>query len=299
MKTESSWNSSSSANRPDATSKSLETRIFQFTGEVVENRLVSSSTHRIDLSIPHRDSLRVKPGEFFMIRTGPFLDPLLRRPFSVHSMGRLGARVERLSILFRVVGQGTQLMATWRKGQPVDMVGPLGRGYRIPEDLGTVAMVAGGLGIASLFGLAQSILQRKKGADVRICIGGNSKTDILMKPELESMGAKVNVTTEDGSIGMRGVATDWLEAESLQLASERDTVVYACGPLGMLAKVNTVTERFSIPCQVSLEARMACGVGSCLGCAVKARDQGYHMVCKDGPVFDADEIDWERTKRLI
>jgi len=190
-------------------------------------------------------------------------------------------------------------MAGWTKGQPVDMIGPLGRGYTIPEEMGTVAIIAGGLGIASLFGLAESILQREKGADVRVYIGGKSKDDILMKPELERMGATIRASTEDGSMGEMGVVTDWLEKEGPHLAKKQETVVYACGPLGMVARVAAITERLSIPCQVSLEARMACGVGSCLGCAVRIRGQGYQMVCKDGPVFDADKIDWEKTKRLV
>jgi len=254
----------------------------------------------MDLALPALDSLRIMPGQFFMMRTSPGFDPLLRRPFSILSVNCPSDEGGRnLSILFRAVGQGTQLMAEWDRGQPVDMVGPLGRGFTIPETLGPVVMVAGGLGIASLFALAESILLRQRRPDLWVYIGGKSKDDILMKRELEGMGARVEVTTEDGSMGKMGVVTHWLNVEASRLTKEKDSLVYACGPLQMVARVAEITQRFSLPCQVSLESRMACGVGSCLGCAVRTRDKGYQMVCKDGPVFEAGKIDWKRPQRLL
>jgi len=266
----------------------------------MENRPVSPSTYRLDLSLPVLESFRFLPGQFFMIRTGSGFDPLLRRPFSTlstdHSRDE-GRR--RLSILFRVVGRGTRLMAGWKQGQPVDIMGPLGSGYTIAKHVRTVVMVAGGIGIASLFGLAQSILLGKNRLDVRIYIGGKSKEDILMKPELEGMGARVEVTTEDGSMGANGVVTHWLEMETPRLAKDGNTAVYACGPFKMLARVASITQRVSLPCQVSLESRMACGVGSCLGCAVSTRRKGYQLVCKEGPVFDVGAIDWDSIERLL
>jgi len=287
-------------NRRDSVHESIDSKIYQFTAWVEENRPVSPLTYRLDLFLPVLDSFRILPGQFLMIRTTPGFDPLLRRPFSIHSMGhRSDEGQRRLSILFRAVGQGTQLMAGWTQGQPVDVIGPLGRGYTTPEQLGTVVMIAGGLGIASLFGLAESILLREKRGDVRVYIGARSKEDVLMKSELEDMGARVEVTTEDGSMGTMGVVTHWLETKGPHLAKKGNTVVYACGPLEMLARVASLTQRVSLPCQVSLETRMACGVGSCLGCVVRTRDKGYQLVCKNGPVFDARQIDWERIGRLL
>lgn len=300
MKTESSWNSSSKVNLPDSTPDSQKGRISQFIAHVAENRPISASTYRLDLALPSLDSLRVYPGEFFMIRISPGLDPLLRRPFSLHSIGSFKSkRQQRLSILFRTVGRGTHLMAAWTRGKPVDMIGPLGRGYTVPEGLRTGIMIAGGLGIASLFALAESIVLKGKATHVRAYLGGKSKPDVLLKKELEDMGATVNVTTEDGSLGTRGLITRLLEREGPQLAKDSETMVYACGPLEMLAKVAAITQELSIPCQVSLEARMACGVGSCLSCVVRTRDEGYQLVCKNGPVFDASRIDWKNTERLL
>jgi dihydroorotate dehydrogenase electron transfer subunit len=190
-------------------------------------------------------------------------------------------------------------MAEWTRGHPVDIIGPLGRGYTLPEGTETVIIVAGGLGIASLFGLVESILQSGQRLEVRVYIGARSEKDILMRPELEGMGALVKVTTEDGSTGRKGMVTHSVESEAPELAERGNTVVYACGPLKMLATIAKTMHRVSLPCQVSLETRMACGMGSCLGCAVRTRDRGYQMVCKEGPVFDAMEIDWERGERLL
>jgi dihydroorotate dehydrogenase electron transfer subunit len=123
--------------------------------------------------------------------------------------------------------------------------------------------------------------------------------DILMTSELEAMGARLKVTTEDGSLGTKGMVTHLLEASGPSLAEQRNILAYACGPPAMLARVACLSEKFSIPCQVSLEARMACGVGSCLGCVVRTKSRGYQRVCKEGPVFGAEEVVWEGIERLL
>jgi dihydroorotate dehydrogenase electron transfer subunit len=155
------------------------------------------------------------------------------------------------------------------------------------------------MGIASLFGLAEWVLREKDAIDIHIGIGAKSKEDILMTQELEAMGARVEVTTEDGSMGTKGLISDWFADQIPLLAGNKNATIYACGPLEMLAKVSAMIQKVSLVCQISLEARMACGVGACLGCAVKTREKGYQLVCKSGPVFDASEIDWERIGWLL
>ena len=234
-----------------------------------------------------------------MIRTSPGFDPFLGRPFSVFRFTPPGDQGEsRLSVLYRAVGRGTELMTTWDKDQPVHMMGPLGQGFTVPERARHVLMMAGGIGIAPLFGLAEWVLRETEGVHVQVCVGGRSREDVLMTRELSALGAQVEVTTEDGSMGMKGRVTDWFSERVSHLAQEENIMVYACGPLGMLAAVNTLTHRAGLPCQVSIEARMACGMGSCLGCAVKTREKGYQLVCTTGPVFDVMDIDWEGMKPL-
>jgi dihydroorotate dehydrogenase electron transfer subunit len=277
------------------------TKARQLTAQVVENETISCQTYRrIVLSVPPGGGFEVLPGQFFMIRTNPGFHPLLRRPFSILSLRHLKKMGQiHMSILFRTVGEGTRLMAEWTYGHSVDMIGPLGRGYSLPKDTETVVIIAGGLGIASLFGLVESIFRRSQRPEVLVYIGAKSAKDILMRAELEDLGAQVEVTTEDGTAGRKGMVTHWVESEVSDFAEKGNTVVYACGPLTMLAAIAKTTHRVSLPCQVSLETRMACGMGSCLGCAVRTRDRGYQMVCKEGPVFDAREIDWEREERLL
>jgi dihydroorotate dehydrogenase electron transfer subunit len=143
------------------------------------------------------------------------------------------------------------------------------------------------------------MVHRENRTDIRVYIGGKTQQDILMKPELESMGARVAVSTEDGSMGVKGLVTEWLDREGADLSKAGCTAMFACGPLDMLARVATLAKELALPCQVSLETRMACGLGACLGCAVRTRHRDYRMVCKQGPTFDASEIDWEATKRLL
>ena len=283
-------------NPTDRNNDSMDSEARQFTAHVLENRPLSPVAYRLDLSLPALKSLGGSPGQFFMVRTTQGFDPLLRRPFSILSVDGVH---RRLSLLFRTVGRGTHLMAQWPPGWPVDMLGPLGRGYTLPHDRQNVIMIAGGIGIASLFGLAEYMMTCGIPSHLRVCIGGKSRDDILLKPDLENMGVQVDVTTEDGSLGTRGVVTDWLEKEGPSLSKKGKPMIYACGPIGMMARVASVAQHLSLPCEVSLESRMACGVGSCLGCAFKGPDQGYRLVCSDGPVLDARKIDWKETGRLL
>ena len=297
---ESSWNWGLTMRRRKRIDRPQEAPIRQLTACVVENRPVSRRVYRLDLAIGVSDPVRIQPGQFFMIQTSPGFDPLLRRPFSVFQFGPVGKNGEsRLSILYQVVGRGTELMTAWNSGEPVPLVGPLGTGFTVPKNVRHVLMLAGGIGIAPLFGLAELILREIEGVDVRICVGGKSTEDVLMTHELRALGADVEVTTEDGSMGMKGLVTDWFEDKASHLAPMGNTIVYACGPQPMLAVVGTLTHRLDLPCQVSIEARMACGVGSCLGCAVRTREKGYQLVCTTGPVFDVMDIDWENTRPLV
>jgi dihydroorotate dehydrogenase electron transfer subunit len=300
MKTGSLWNVSSNVHRKESRNECIDLKANRVIAQVLENRPVSTLAYRLDLSLPVTASGEIAPGQFFMVRTSTGHDPLLRRPFSVFSTNYVdGENRMHLALLYRIAGKGTRLMAEWSAGRLVDMVGPLGRGFRIREDVQTRILVAGGLGIASLFGLAESLLRMGKGSGILFYIGARTREEILMKPELESRGVRVEVTTEDGRMGRGGLVTTCFEADAPRLAGGGNASIDACGPFEMLVRTAKIARRYSLPCQVSLESRMACGLGACLGCPVKTRDRSYSMVCKDGPVFDADEIDWEGTGKLV
>ena len=268
---------------------------------IAANQEVRPSYFKMGLEGP---GLRVgfEPGQFFMVRIGEGPDPLLRLPFSIHWM-----KEGSLEILYRIVGRGTEALASFKPGQEIDLLGPLGKGFLIPFDLGSALLVAGGMGIAPLRGLAGRLYALLEGfgtqahradleAKVTAIIGGKGSGDILCTEELRALGAEVHISTEDGSLGEKGLATDLLGellSES-RASSPLPSILYACGPRPMLAKVARIAHQAKIPCQVSLEEYMACGIGACMGCAVKTKTQAdsYQLVCKDGPVFDAELIQW-------
>jgi dihydroorotate dehydrogenase electron transfer subunit len=263
-----------------------------------------------------------RPGQFVEVRCSNGIEPLLRRPLGVHRITRAG-----IELLYEVIGKGTEMLSRKRPGETLDLIGPLGNGFDItrttndpaplgPSGLGygagerrTTILIAGGIGVAPLVALAQNlaysgqrIAYRKKNR-IHVFIGAKTKERILCENDFKKLGCTTHVSTDNGSKGRKGLVSESL---SDFLNAKRHTLnatVYACGPIGMLKAVAKIAAGYRIPCQVSLEERMACGVGACLGCPVKVlpkvtgyglRVTGYEykMVCKDGPVFDAEEIAW-------
>lgn len=238
---------------------------------------------------------RALPGQFLMLRTAPGTDPLLRRPFSI-------CRVtgDLVGVLYRVCGIGTTLMSAWRPGVTVSVLGPLGRPFEIPRHMQHAVLIGGGVGVAPLLHLCAHVHASLPGCAVTMFVGGRTAADVAWLPELLPAGCTPLCTTEDGSWGVAGMVTDVARRE-LRVASSapgQGRRIYACGPGGMLREVVRLADGADIPCQVSLEAHMACGVGACLGCVVQGRGAGpgspaYRRVCIEGPVFDAHEIEWD------
>ena len=239
-----------------------------------------------------------RPGQFVEVRCAEKTDPLLRRPLGVHRIVKGG-----IELLYEVVGKGTELLSLMKPGWLVDVIGPLGSGFIINGKTerrknARRILVAGGNGVAPLLFLAEELA--KKRGELNVLIGGCSKSHILCEKDFQRTGAKVFVATEDGSKGHKGLVTHLLR-EALLAGSPKETIIYACGPTGMLKAVSSIAGERRVSCQVSLEEKMACGVGVCLGCPVKIKrghgleGTGYEfrMVCKDGPVFNSEEIIWE------
>jgi len=272
-------------------------------GRLLGNSQVAPSYHkmRIRTPIPYGD---IDAGQFLMVRISEEPLPLLRRPFSIHSVRDLrtedGSDIE---ILYRIVGKGTGLMAGWKRGKNIDILGPLGKGFSLPSEVGTQFLVAGGIGVAPLLALSERM--HVHGQRCAVFIGGKTKEHVLCVEEFKRLGADVFVATEDGGMGFRGMITEMLE--SFLHDRPNPSGLFACGPVDMLKVIAQMAESRSIPCQVSLESRMACGLGACLGCVVRTRgksparseeascpesDIPYKRVCKEGPVLDSEEVDW-------
>jgi len=248
----------------------------QFKAEIIGNKKVTKD-HYI-LSFKARGvAKKTKPGQFFNIKITDSCEPFLRRPFGAYKIGK-----DKIEILYKVVGKATTILSRKKTKDVLDIIGPLGNGFT-PKS--KAILVGGGHGVAPLYALA-AVLETKSGLEVYI--GARTAEHVVGALYFRKLGAKVYVATEDGSKGRKGLVTKLLENK---MKNKRDNTIYACGPKPMLKEVARLSRLHKIPCQVSLEGYMACGIGTCLGCAVKTK-KGYKMVCKDGPVFDAKEIIW-------
>jgi dihydroorotate dehydrogenase electron transfer subunit len=219
------------------------------------------------------------PGQFVMVRCGEGPEPLLRRPFSIHGIDDTGG----VALLFETVGQGTAWLAERAPGDAVDLIGPLGNGYRVGPDGREILLVAGGVGIAPLAFLAEEAARMGK----RVSLLQGARTVSLLYPRRRlPPEAAVVEATEDGSRGRRGVVTGLLSEYS-----GRADQVFACGPPAMYRAMADLECLKGKPVQLSLEERMACGLGACYGCTVITRG-GPRQVCRDGPVFEMADILW-------
>jgi len=263
-----------------------------------------------------------RAGEFVMVRPAWVGDPFLPRAFSIYRISTLppasGPPSLIVEILYKVLGKGTQCLARMEPGQEVEILGPLGNFFTVPDDLQQVVLVAGGIGVPPIAALALQLAQiqnpKSKIQNVEVFLGAKTHEDILCVKDFEEAGAGIQITTEDASLGTRGLITDRLRPfllaphahaadgghPALALGPARGRLgtrltIYSCGPPGMLAAVARLAEEFGVPCQVSVEANMACGFGACMGCAIEVTGEAkrYKLVCKDGPVFDTREIVWK------
>lgn len=279
--------------------------------KVIENINISLSYHKLCLDIPSTAKLPL-PGQFYTIRCGETKDPLLRRPFSMHRLINRGEAVH-LEILYRVVGKGTEWLSRCKVGEKINVIGPLGNGFISQEDVADVILVARGIGIAPLYGVAETVLMRNKRTRVFILMGARTKERLFYEKECGKMG-QVSFYTDDGSKGFQGSGPQLLMHLLERNKLPQRFCIYACGPSPMLRDLAHIAEKFDLPGQVALEGHMGCGIGACLSCACPLRanyirrnehweklalhwsedgSQVYSLICKDGPIYDIHEVDWD------
>jgi dihydroorotate dehydrogenase electron transfer subunit len=261
------------------------------TATVRENESVALEVFRLVLEAP-RVAGCLEPGQFVHLLLPGFESRLLRRPFSVFATNRPRGTIE---IIYQVVGEGTRFLEGVEQGCTLDLIGPLGRGWQVPADAQSALLVAGGVGLAPL-----NMLLARLSARARVClVAGAQSAGRLITPSLSlhtlfaataDEGKRLTsiTTTDDGSAGRQGFTTDVMR-ELLQ--EERFDYIATCGPEPMQRIVAELAAASDIACEVSLERRMACGIGACLSCAVQTRT-GTQRACVNGPVFDAREVIW-------
>jgi dihydroorotate dehydrogenase electron transfer subunit len=237
---------------------------------------------------------RARPGQFVDIAVGA-QGSLLRRPFSIARVSKQGAFAGTVEVVFDAHGPGTEWLTTVDAHDLIDVVGPLGTSFPLPQRKVACLLVGGGYGVAPLFFLAEELT--REGLRVDMIVGAASQERILNAIEAKRLTASVTFTTEDGSYGERGRVTDVLEQVA---GSCRSAVVYACGPNPMLRAVSERCQELELPVQVAVEERMACGVGVCFTCVlpVRVKDGRVRMkrTCLEGPVFNGARIAWDQSR---
>lgn len=226
----------------------------------------------------------MEAGQFAELKIDGSSTTFLRRPISLHRVDNVK---DELWLLVAMIGDGTRQLGRLSSGDTINLILPLGHGFSIPQSNGSKCLlVGGGVGVAPLLMLGETLRQQQH--DVTFLLGARSTGDILEKELYESVG-RVFITTEDGTLGERGFVTD----HSL-LQQEKFDIIYSCGPKPMMKSVARYARKTETPCEVSLENMMACGLGACLCCVEKTRE-GNKCVCKEGPVFNINELsnEWE------
>ena len=234
-------------------------------------------------------------------------DPLLRRPIS---LAQISPDEDEITLLYRIQGRGTEILARARCGERLSIMGPLGQGFSIPE-VGELWLVAGGIGIFPLYALAQSALAQ--GLIVRLFWGGENQSFLVSAglKAWQALGLQIHLSTLDGSLGDMGLVTEQLQGRLLQTfgqtklidqtqhLSHNQIMVATCGPKRMMQAVTELCMNFAVPVQVSLEERMGCAVGACLGCVCTLINKEgtliHKKVCQDGPVFRGEEVVWDES----
>ncbi len=222
---------------------------------------------------------KVKPGQFVHIRASEGFEPFFRRPFSVYRS------LKYVEIFYEAVGPGTKLLAKKKKGDVIDVLGPVGTPFTLPsKDIKQVVMIAGGIGVAPFLALTDLLKKRK--LELILLYGGRTKDHVYPMKEFKQNGCKVLVSTDDGSVGVKGRVSQLFSKID---CNPKTTFIYTCGPHAMMNAVQRFARENNLKGEAACEEVMACALGACLGCSIKTTS-GYKTVCYEGPVFDLQEV---------
>ncbi len=261
---------------------------FQENTQILENKNYKGDYYCITFQAPII-SPSVVPGQFVHLQLPTSPNLLLRRPFSIYNVD---TKLGTLSLIYKVIGKGSKALSMLLPGTVVNLLGPLGNGFPTATNKKSVIIVAGGYGCASTYLVAKTAV-----APGCCVLGARTKDDILVENEFKQTGFEVNITTNDGSYGHKGIVTDVLE-QKLNSIQNQPAVVYACGPNAMLEAVGKLAMKHHVNSYLSFDMPMCCGVGACFTCVIKikaANSDGWEYVrtCYTGPVFEANDVYFE------
>lgn len=235
---------------------------------------------------PFPPARHCRPGQFVHLQL-PSSNLYFRRAFSVASVRPDSHEIE---LIFKVFGRGTQKLSGLRRGDTVNLLGPLGKPFELTRKNQTTIMVGGGVGFPPLLYAAEVMIQNGcDPASIEFFYGGQSAADIVERSRLKKLGLRFHPVTDDGSLGIKGLVTEPLESYIVQSRTKR-LRMFACGPEGMLKAVDRLGLKYNVKGQLSLEAPMPCGLGICLGCVVELTNGSHARVCREGPVFNIGEV---------
>ena len=253
--------------------------------ELLKKEMLIEGTYKFSVKAPEIANM-ARAGQFLEIKVSETGEPFLRRPISIYNIDKENGIVE---FIFQVKGRGTELLADRKNGDLIDIMGPLGFGGFKVQEYKNVAIIGGGIGTYPLYELTKEL---KGKANLNVYLGFRDKSLVTCEKEFEELGLnKLVVTTDDGSYKEKGYAIDFMKKD---IEEHNVDMIFACGPLPMLKAIRAYAIENNIPCQISLEERMGCGIGACLGCAVKVisgQEPRYGHVCKEGPVFNAADVE--------
>jgi len=255
----------------------------QFIGTILRNQTLSAGCYELEFTWDKTAGSPL-PGQFFTVRISEDTVPLLRRPMAFSAFDE---KKGTASMIFQKRGRGTALLAAKQKGDNLDIIGPLGTPFPMPAKGCTALLVAGGIGLGPLLFLAARL--RDAGTPAAFVFGCRTKS--LVPASAAFSGLLPAICTDDGSAGFKGTAGDYLK--SIESTVDNGTAVYACGPLPLLKACHEFAGRGGCECFVSIEQVMACGVGACMGCAVRSAEGGYKRACTEGPVFKSKDLQWK------
>ncbi|MFP6667332.1 MAG: dihydroorotate dehydrogenase electron transfer subunit [Pirellulales bacterium] len=270
---------------------------------VVENVRLARDTYRVRFRGPEI-ARRIVPGQFIMLRLADYDDPLIGRPLALYDtvLSETGEPIG-IDVVYLVMGKMTSRLAMFTPGQSLEVWGPLGNGFA-PQPAEHLIMVAGGIGQTPFVAVAQESLGLRVYGDpprqvapadrVTLCYGARSAEYLAGVEDFQRLGVEVHISTDDGTCGHHGLVTDLLREQLV--AAGQSVRIDCCGPEPMMEAVTEIAQEFEVPCRVSLETPMACGIGICFSCVAKVRiedgEWDYKRTCVEGPVFEAGEIVW-------
>jgi dihydroorotate dehydrogenase electron transfer subunit len=270
---------------------------------VVENVRLARDTYRVRFRGPEI-ARRIVPGQFIMLRLADYDDPLIGRPLALYDtvLSETGEPIG-IDVVYLVMGKMTSRLAMFTPGQSLEVWGPLGNGFA-PQPVEHLIMAAGGIGQTPFVAVAQESLGLRVYGDpprqvapadrVTLCYGARSAEYLAGVEDFQRLGVEVHISTDDGTCGHHGLVTDLLREQLV--AAGQSVRIDCCGPEPMMEAVTEIAQEFEVPCRVSLETPMACGIGICFSCVAKVRiedgEWDYKRTCVEGPVFEAGEIVW-------